>query len=195
MFLQKLLLSLAILPIVWLAFEVSEARDVRKRVLEASDARTDVECENERRSKGDCILSVLSKGQVSRLTYVLLNVDESDQWIVLYTIAGLGGAIVSFWILFWQGSSPGALSWDKVLWRVLLGGTSGLLSYLVVKLPSGIWGGSKLNVPGASTAASQYALYNSLELLPAIAGIFIGVFFEGMEGFLRRLLKIKGDGG
>jgi hypothetical protein len=193
---RKTLLVLVILPIVWAGFEVSEARNVEHAIRSAPDAAEQVNCKGTRMTNADCDLVAIAKSNTGPITYFLINQDISTLWATLYLLAGLAGVVISYWLLALRGTPARDFDWDRIAFRLLVGAAAGFICYFLVKLPapwvSGSQGVAKADAPGIENAG-PYALYESLEVLPVLAGLFLSTFFEQLQGVLKRLMGKFGN--
>jgi hypothetical protein len=189
---KKFVLVVAILPLLWAGFKVSEARNVRWFILNASGAKDPVMCNGTEMTRADCYLLVVTKNNTSAITYFLINLDFGFLWIVLYILAGLAGVVASFWLLALQVTAVSDFDWNQILFRFLLGAVSGFICYLLVKLSTLLGsGGSAVLATGAlgNRSANTYAMYESLEAFPMLAGLFLSTFFEELKGILIKVMN------
>lgn len=183
---KKVMLVAVIVPLLWAGFEVSQARNARMAILSASDASAITNCRGTQMTNSDCYLTVLAKTSTSSIEYFLLNLDLNSLWCSIYVIAGISGGVFSYWLMALQGASSRDFDWNRIFFRTLLGGGAGFICYLLAKLPSPLFTTSfalPRNVPGIGNARG-YALYESLEFLPVLAGLFLGTFFESLREIL-----------
>src|SRR6266849_8989451 len=127
---KQFLLVAIIFPIMWAAFQVGQARNVRNAVENAADAGDRVICNGREMTEAECRLAVIAKVNVSAVMYFLIGLGLANQWATIYVLLGLAGAVTSYWYLSLQGASPRDFGWDRIIFRLLLGCISGYICSL-----------------------------------------------------------------
>jgi hypothetical protein len=192
---KKTVLLLVVFPIVWFALAVSDARQFRQSILEMHDATTSENCSGVYRSKADCVLRILSEGKISSTSYFLINQSLPVLWGTLYVSGGILGAVASFWLLIFKGTDAAQLSWDKIIFRLLLGGFAGFVLFFILQLPAPLvqsFFAVKIATSLRTGQAGEIfpsSYFTSMYAFAILAGLFLGAFFERLESFFRQAIR------